>query len=169
MLSVGLVKLVPLIKTLIKPLGDHGILLSKKLLVIQSLVQSTRLQERPIGNVLCKEEDISVTKLLDTRKYSSWHELTCINFTFHFMLSWSFFMFLGVSWGSSKCSAPSSSWIEVGRDCKGIIRVPALPDPPASPAAAVDGEAPPSPVEAGANFSASAGAPAPRVPAPVEP
>ena len=71
MLSVGLVKLVPLIKTLIKPLGDHGILLSKKLLVIQSLVQSTRLQERPIGNVLRKEEDISVTKLLDTRKYSS--------------------------------------------------------------------------------------------------
>jgi len=48
----------------------------------------------------------------------------------------------------------------LGSDWKGIIRVPVLPDPPASPVAAVDGEALAPSDEAGADFSSSPEVPA---------
>ena len=56
----------------------------------------------------------------------------------------------------------------MGRDWKGIIRVLALPDPPASQSADKDRDAFASSIKAGADFSASPEVPTPWVSAPVE-
>ena len=52
MLSVSFIKLVPHIESLVKALGNLGILLRKEVLIFYSLIQSMRLQERSVGNVL---------------------------------------------------------------------------------------------------------------------
>ena len=77
-------------------------------------------------------------------------------------------MFSGVTKGSLKSSAPNSSRTDLGSDWKGIIRVPALLDPPASPVATEDGEAFTPSDEAGADLSVSSEVPAPWEFAPAE-
>ena len=52
MLLVCFIKLVPSSKRFIQSFGNHGILLLQGFLIIYSLIQSLRLQERSIGNIL---------------------------------------------------------------------------------------------------------------------
>ena len=52
MLSVSFIKLVPHIERLVKALGNLGILLNQGVPVVYGLIQSMRLQERPVDNVL---------------------------------------------------------------------------------------------------------------------
>ena len=52
MLSVSFIKLVPSSESLIKTFGNFGILLSQGVPVVHDLIQSMRLQERPVGNIL---------------------------------------------------------------------------------------------------------------------
>ena len=52
MLPVSFIKLVPHIERLVKALGNLGILLNQGVLVVYGLIQSMRLQERPVDNVL---------------------------------------------------------------------------------------------------------------------
>ena len=51
-LPVSFIKLVPSIESLIRMLGDFSILLSQGVPVIHGLIQSMRLQEGPVGNIL---------------------------------------------------------------------------------------------------------------------
>ena len=51
-LPVSFIKLVPSIESLIKMLRNFSILLKQGVPVVHSLIQSMRLQERPIGNIL---------------------------------------------------------------------------------------------------------------------
>ena len=52
MLPVSFIKLVPHIEHLVKALGNLGILLNQGVPVVYGLIQSMRLQERPVGNIL---------------------------------------------------------------------------------------------------------------------
>ena len=52
MLPVSFIKLVPHIESLVKALGNFGILLNQGVLVVYGLIQSMRLQERLVSNVL---------------------------------------------------------------------------------------------------------------------
>ena len=58
-LSVSFIKLVPHIESLVKALGNLGILLRKEVLIVYSLIQSMRLQERSVGTSYKAKDDKS--------------------------------------------------------------------------------------------------------------
>ena len=77
-LTVSFIKLVPCSESFIKTLGNFCILLCQGVPIVYSLIQSMRLQERPIGNILQTQHMIcqDIIKLLDIGKDQTAEDLS---------------------------------------------------------------------------------------------
>ena len=83
MLMISFIKLVPSSKSFIKMRGNFCILLSQGVPIVYSLIQSLRLQEGLIGNILQVQQTMSdIIKLLDISKDNS-RNLTLVNLKLH--------------------------------------------------------------------------------------